>query len=66
MNPVPAYPNTSCDSCGEEIPEGDNVYIIDGQRWCEICADSTDNVCECGNYKKEEYKKCYECFKNED
>jgi len=60
-NPCPAFPNTSCDSCGEEIIEGDNVYLFDGERFCEDCANEEKIVCDCGNMKKPQYQKCYNC-----
>ncbi len=60
-NPLPAFPNTDCDGCSEEIPEGDSVYFNDGEKLCEDCAADGDYVCDCGNFKKSEYDTCYEC-----
>ena len=60
-NPLPAFPNTFCDNCEELIPEDDNVYFCDDGKFCQQCAGENNNVCECGNYKKEEFETCYEC-----
>ncbi len=60
-NPFPAKFNSTCDSCGNEIYEEEEIYAIDGDFLCGSCADANGNVCECGNYKKEEYEECFEC-----
>ena len=60
-NPMPAFRNVICDDCGEPIPEGEDVFFVDGSRFCGDCASANGNICECGNYKKAEYETCYEC-----
>ena len=40
--------------------DGDQVYAVDGLFVCDRCVPIA-NVCECGNFKKEEFEKCYEC-----
>ena len=60
-NPCPAFPHTSCDVCGEEMEEGDHVFFHEGDKYCELCAEDINIVCECGQYKKPEYETCYEC-----
>lgn len=64
MNPVPAFPNTQCDQCDSGIPEGDDVYLMDGQKYCGDCADENGNVCDCGSFKKEEFPECYDCSRS--
>ena len=64
-NPFPNHFDSTCDSCGDDIFEGDLVFVIDDQFVCEDCADANDNICpECGNFKKEEYEFCFECNEN--
>ena len=60
-NPAPAYRGTHCDGCGHEVEEGEDIFFEDGQKYCESCARDGDNICDCGQYKKEEYKTCYDC-----
>lgn len=61
-NPFPARFDSTCNSCGDPIHEGDLTYAVDGQFVCQNCAEVNGNVCpECSNYKKEEYDTCYEC-----
>jgi hypothetical protein len=60
-NPFNTQFNSKCQSCGEEVPEGELMYAIDDQFVCEDCASEGDNICECGNFKKEEYDTCYNC-----
>lgn len=60
-NPGEAYKGTECDYCGEEIEEGENVFFEDGEKFCEYCAESNDNICDCGQFKKSEYKTCFDC-----
>lgn len=60
-NPCPAFPNTICEGCGEEIEEGDDVFFHEDEKLCEQCAEQLDIVCDCGQYKKPEYETCYEC-----
>lgn len=30
-------PIEECDMCGAELHEGDVIYDINGERWCEEC-----------------------------
>ena len=60
-NPVQAFENTACDECGEEVPEGGDLFLHDGTKFCSDCANEEEIVCECGSYKKPEFKVCYEC-----
>lgn len=62
-NPSPAFRGTICDQCSEEIEEGDDVYFDDG-KFCVDCAEENGNVCDCGNFKKDDFKTCYECSKS--
>jgi hypothetical protein len=64
-NPMPAYPNVRCNGCDIIIPEGENVYFTDNGRLCESCAGETGFVCECGNFKKDDYELCYDCFSSQ-
>lgn len=34
---MPAFKNTECDNCANEIEEEDNVYFLDGDKYCEAC-----------------------------
>ena len=65
-NPFKAQFDSTCNSCGAEIFDGDDVYAVDGDFVCEDCAEENGNICECGNFKKAEYEKCYECFNNKE
>ena len=60
-NPVPAFKGSSCNNCGEQIDENDDLYLHDGEKFCTDCANKNNLVCDCGNYKKEEYETCYDC-----
>ena len=60
-NPVQAFKNTVCDSCDEEVPEGGDLFLHDHGKLCSDCANEEEIVCECGRYKKPEFKVCYEC-----
>jgi len=64
-NPVKAFKNTTCDNCDESLEEGDDLYFTDEGRMCASCAHEEGYVCECGNFKKNEYEKCYQCKDNE-
>lgn len=35
--PEPRMPLAECIRCGAEFFEGDFVYTIDGENWCEDC-----------------------------
>ena len=63
-NPVPAFKGTECDNCGEQFEEGDDVFFTDDGKMCIKCAEENDYVCECGCFKKFEYKYCYECSRS--
>ena len=61
-NPFKARFDSTCDSCGDPLFEDDSdVFANDGQFICESCANANDNICDCGNYKKDIYDTCYEC-----
>lgn len=60
-NPFPARFDSRCDSCGNDIDEGDQCYAIEGQFVCSDCANESDNVCGCGNFKHETYPTCFDC-----
>ena len=64
-NPFPARFDSNCQSCGEKLFEGDNTFAVNGQFICTICAEAGDYVCDCGNFKKEGFKKCYTCHMEE-
>jgi len=63
-NPAPAYRNTTCDGCGDEIGEGIDVFFCEGDKLCSGCAEADGYQCECGNFKKSEYDVCYECHES--
>ena len=60
-NPFPAHFDSNCQSCGDDIWENDNVFVVDGQFVCPSCAKEAGNVCDCGNFKKSEYDECFDC-----
>ena len=60
-NPSSAFKGTVCDGCNEEMTEGEDIFFDDGDKLCAECAEKNGNVCECGQYKKSEFKECYEC-----
>jgi len=64
-NPVPAFEYTSCDGCGERLEEGDDLFLHEGEKLCDVCAAEEEIICECGQYKKPQYAKCYECSHEE-
>jgi len=63
-NPMPAYKNSRCDECENEIPTGEDVYFHDGNKFCMSCAEEADIICECGNYKNPDYTQCYSCARS--
>lgn len=63
-NPAPAYRGSRCDNCESGIPKGDLVFFDEGNKLCEDCASDDDLICECGLYKKAEFKLCYECSRS--
>lgn len=64
-NPFELKGKRNCFGCSDEMLSGDMVFFHDDHVLCESCADDNGIVCECGNYKKEEYQKCYTCFQEE-
>ena len=60
-NPFLTQFDSDCNSCGDTVDEGDEMYACEGQFLCPSCADAGDYVCSCGNFKKSEYQTCYEC-----
>lgn len=60
-NPYPAFKNTYCTDCGEEVEEDDDIYIYLNEKYCTSCAKRQRIVCECGNFKKPQYNTCYDC-----
>lgn len=63
--PFKAYRGQICSYCGMQMSEGDDLFLDDSEKYCAECADELDLVCECGEYKKAEYEKCYECYREE-
>ena len=59
-NPFKAHFDKPCGDCGEMIEEGEDVYAVDGEFWCQDCTPA-ENICGCGNYKNEGYDTCYDC-----
>lgn len=62
-NPFLTKFNSTCNSCGEEVDEGCEMYAIgEGIFVCYECAKDAGNVCkECDMYKKEDFDTCYKC-----
>ncbi len=46
--------------------EGNKVYSVEGEFYCEECAEANGNVCDCGNFKKEGYEECFACHQLEE
>ena len=65
-NPFQVKFKSSCQSCGDEVYEGEDMYAVHGQFFCRQCAEDNGNVCACGNYKDENYEECYECHEEND
>lgn len=64
-NPFPAKFGSICSACEAQIPQGDDMYAVDGQFICKQCADDAGNVCpDCGNFKPSEYDQCYDCHED--
>lgn len=61
-NPFSAQFDSTCDSCGDPIMEGDEIFATPEGFVCPDCAEEGGYVCECGNFKKPEYEECYDCF----
>lgn len=60
-NPGKAYEYTRCSVCDEKIGEGNPVYFHESERYCSDCAEDSNIVCDCGDYKKPQYESCYNC-----
>lgn len=60
-NPAPAYREIKCPLCDKVITKGEDVFFEDGDKFCRDCAENNDNVCNCGQYKRENYKTCFDC-----
>ena len=63
-NPVKAFRDTPCYQCDETIDKDDDLFLMDGEKYCYECAEENGNVCECGQFKKEDFKECYDCSRN--
>lgn len=59
-NPFHTQFDSECSGCGGIVFEGDPMYAIDTFFVCEKCVPK-ENICGCGNYKKDGFAKCYEC-----
>jgi recombinational DNA repair protein (RecF pathway) len=62
-NPVPAFKGSSCTACGKPLTEGEDLYLHGDDKLCSECALTEGVVCQCGQYKKPQFKHCYICFK---
>lgn len=60
-NPVIAKWYNECEGCDCSIEEGEHIYFTDDGKLCEDCANDADYVCECGQFKKPDFKQCYDC-----
>ena len=65
-NPFETLFDGSCDSCFSDTLEGEMMYAHEGSFICEDCASYAHLICECGNYKKEHFTKCFKCHENEE
>jgi len=62
-NPFRAKFDSHCQECGEFIPQDELMYRTEDELFvCEECAKDKGNVCKCGNFKKQAFELCYECF----
>jgi len=62
-NPCRAFKGVKCDSCGEQLEEGEDLFYTDSGKLCLGCAEAEDYVCPCGQYKKPDFDECYECHR---
>jgi hypothetical protein len=60
-NPFPTKFDSQCQQCESMLDRGDLMYAHDDLFICPDCAEEAGVVCDCGNFKKEDYKKCYDC-----
>jgi hypothetical protein len=63
-NPTEANWPTKCGSCGEIIPEGEDIFFTDEGKLCGDCAEDGEYICLCGNFKKPDYGECWTCAKD--
>jgi hypothetical protein len=55
---------STCTWCSGIIQVGDDLYLIDGEKVCGLCAEDNGYVCpHCANPKKPQYDMCYACKK---
>jgi len=60
-NPFEAKFESECQNCGDTVDEGEEMFAVEGEFWCRDCAKRTNNICKCGNYKKDEFDSCFTC-----
>lgn len=61
-NPFNVKFDSTCVSCDETVPEGDEMFAHEGQFICGECAESEDVICDCGSYKKSGLDECFSCM----
>jgi hypothetical protein len=57
--------DTDCAWCGGRIAQGEELFFIDGEKVCGVCAFDHGYVCVCDRPKKPQYDKCFSCTKGE-
>jgi len=60
-NPFEVRATRHCATCEEPVEQGDLMFAHEDNFICENCAREMDLICDCGNYKKEQYEMCYTC-----
>lgn len=60
-NPIIADWGADCEGCDEFIATGEKMFFTDDGKLCENCANEADYVCDCGRFKKSDFKQCYDC-----
>lgn len=60
-NPITAQWNNECEGCEGTIEKGEDIYFTDEGKLCIECATDEGYVCECGNFKKPDFNRCYDC-----
>ena len=60
-NPFRTKFDSQCMNCEDMLDQGDLMYAMSQLFICPACAVEAGVVCNCGNFKKAEYKKCYTC-----
>ncbi len=63
-NPFPNKFPSECINCDNFIETGELMYAHEKMFICGNCAVEGNLICECGNYKKEQYKVCFTCGQN--